>query len=547
MKPLILFFMAFAATNAFFLSDQARKDFYQEMERIFSIPHKFIMHGDVRIPLEPLKMSELMRAVEKFQALSEVERGAIINHLFGEKFPRPVPASHMSSTHTYDEEKLKEIHEKWEAMTPEEREEVRNNRRKDSEFLKPDFIQRYPRDMLEHHNFKDLDEQKLKEIHDKWEAMTPEERKEIFRKEHGEIRSRSKRSLQAIRPLPEFINDRYYPGDIPNARPIPERPIARPEDDIGRPTHWNSRPFPKPEKPVDWHTVSLPDVDRVLYPMDGNFQPIKPLDKLKTPIFNSVDWIARPFPQPIAQPGETINPIIWFARPAPLPEVDRVLYPIDGNFQPIKPLQELENSMIQPASDNGRTRPVDPVARDRMPQPIKPLPIRKASTTLFDEMTDEERLQVIRELFPEGLPIRPIGPIPIIPAEKDNSLVFKHEYNENDDTETGEIEDYSHNARRPIPIIPAEKDALVSEHDDTETRNIEDYPHRNRRPRSFQPILPLKRQPILPNQFQPIMPLKSQPILPLQRQPILPLQRQPILPIKSQPILPNQFQPIMPL
>jgi hypothetical protein len=351
---------------------------------------------------------------------------------------RPVPAGHMASTHPFDEEKLKEIHEKWEAMTPEEREELKRS----------------------------------------------------FRKDHGEIKSHSGRSIQAIR-LPEYMN---FPNDIPNSRPFPrpERPIARPEDNIGLPTDWNSRPFPRPEKPI-----------------------ARPEDNIGLP----TDWYSRPFPRPMAQPENRFRmtrPIEWVALPAPLPEVDRVLYPIDGNFQPIKPLEELERTMIQAASDIGRTRPVDPVARDRMPQPIKPIGIRQSSSdhsTLFDDMTEEERLQVIRELFPEGLPIRPIGPIPIIPAEKGGALIVEHE----------DIDD-----------------------EDTETRNVEDYPHRSRRPRSFQPIIPLQRQPILPIKSQPILPHQSQPILPIKSQPILPFKTQPILPQQFQPIMPLQFQPIMP-
>jgi hypothetical protein len=363
--------------------------------------------------------------------------------------------------------------------------------------------------------------------------MTPEEREELkssFRKDHGEIKSHSSRSFQAIRPLPELMN---FPNDIPNARPFPrpERPIARPEDNIGLPivnslndpqrpypmpivntgNFINSRPFPRPERPI-----------------------ARPEDDIGLP----TNWNSRPFPipeKPMARPENRLRmtrPIEWVALPAPLPEVDRVLYPIDGNFQPIKPLDELESPMIQAASDIGRTRPVDSVARDRMPQPIKPIAIRKSSSdhsTLFDDMTDEERLQVIRELFPEGLPIRPIGPIPIIPAEKGGALIFEHENVDNEDTETRNIEDYPPRSRRPRsfqPIIPLQRQPIL--------------------PINSQPILPHQSQPILPIKSQPILPFKSQPILPQQFQPIMPLQRQPIMPIKSQPILPNQFQPIMP-
>ncbi|CAH1708813.1 unnamed protein product [Chironomus riparius] len=494
MKPLIIFFMAIAAINGFFLSDQARQEFYQEMERIFSSRHKYIMHGDVRIPLEPIKMSELLRAVETFHAISEEERAALKNHLFGVKFPRPMPASHIESVHPFDEEKLNEIHEKWDLMTPEEREEVRNNRRKDVDHAKPDFIHRFPRDMPEHKHAKDCDhfsEEKIEELRVKWEAMTPEEREELkrsFRKDHRDIKSHSGRSIQGIR-FPDYF---HFINDIPNTRPFPrpEMPIGRPEDNIGSPINWNSRPFPTPEKPI-----------------------ARPENRIR--MTRPIEWVS-------------------------LPEVDRVLYPIDGNFQPIKPLEELESSMIQAASDTGRTRPVDPVARDRMPQPIKQIPIRQSSmdsSTLFDDMTDEERLQVIRELFPGGLPIRPIGPIPIIPAEKGGALVFEHEDIDNEDTKTRNVEDYPHRSRRPRnfqPILPLQRQPILP------IKSQPILPHQS------QPILPIKSQPILPFKTQPILPQQFQPIMPLQFQPIMPLQRQPIMPIKSQPILPNQFQPIMP-
>lgn len=390
MKTLIVLCMAIAAIVSSPIEEEAKNELIQSMEKIFWRPHKYSQNG-IPVPQDPpVRFDELTKTMDAFKTLDDEEKDEIRNHLFGDRHPRPRPArpAHQHARHHMDEEKLKEFHEKWEAMTAEEREEfisnriqkfkeehivhrlprpmhrdrpqfpgneektrefnekwesmtqeereeARNNKRQerqqkyesqtpeDEELLKDRvLIVRFPQ---RHHHERDhphhFDEEKLKEMHEKWEAMTEEERKEHiknFREKHEELKMRHPRSIQAIKPLPEIVGSLPYP--------VPQRPIGR------------------------------------------NFQQIRPLPEMTFPMVRPA---ARGF-QPIV----------------PLPEYNfPMVMPAHPDFKQIMPLSD-EYALVFPVENNGESS---------------------------EEITIEDEEQLLA-LFPEGIPIE------VVPAETGKNL-----------------------------------------------------------------------------------------------------------------------------
>lgn len=266
MKALIVLLMAATAIDAFFIGERSRDEFIDALHRFFLNMH----HGQLPHAPPSLGLGEMERIRTRFESLTLEEQERLKNYLFGERFPKPMPAHHIEQHphHEFNEEKLKEMREKWESMTPEEREEMIRNRRKEHEEIKirsprsippkrptrpvehdrnantrpappsnDNFPVRSPRQfqpirpLPEHerpahhreHPHHEFSEEQLKEMRARWESMTPEEREEMIknrRKGHKDIKIRSTRSIAdtqddrsanrrpAIRPAAQ--NDIYY-------------------------------------------------------------------------------------------------------------------------------------------------------------------------------------------------------------------------------------------------------------------------------------------------------------------------------------------------
>ncbi|KAG5676286.1 hypothetical protein PVAND_006134 [Polypedilum vanderplanki] len=420
MKTLIVLLMATSAINAFFIGDRAREDFIDVLHRMFLNMQQgsFLPHSP------PLGLSEMERIRNRFESLTLDEQERLKNYLFGERFPKPMPAHHSERTHSeIDEEKFKEMLEKWEAMTPEEREEYIMNRRREQPMT--------PYHNTRPHPHPEFNEEKMNEMREKWESMTEEERKEFLEnhkkhptrftkieklEEPGEIKIRSPRSID-VKPLPEIELKR------------PTRPVEEDNRNNGNNLVRSQRAF----------------------------QPIKPLPELIPP-----------------------NEL----------KVNKRL----ERFRPAAQMNEVDHQEI---------------------------------VKILDEMSPEEKNQFFRELFPNGMPIRPIGIVPagnrIQPITNDEEVFAEYvpivSSNSFDNGRTRIVDPWS---RDRIPDIKEPQMRPRPEQEQPEWNN-----RLPPRPMPFPPSSQSKPPQAIPRpmpaQFQPIIPLEIQPILPLEFQPIFPL------------------------
>lgn len=96
MKTFLIFSVFFAATNAFFFPSDFWSDFTERMRDFHnSLRPQWSLRPSTPppswIPEIDTLMDQKMR--EMFDSLSPEEQAALKNIIFGQKFPRPLPAS----------------------------------------------------------------------------------------------------------------------------------------------------------------------------------------------------------------------------------------------------------------------------------------------------------------------------------------------------------------------------------------------------------------------------------------------------------------------
>jgi hypothetical protein len=259
MKTLVVFSMAIVASQAFFLPN----DFFTDIaHRMTDLHHAVRPQGQFshrpQPPLIPLPEvtndATHQRMSDLFDSLKPEEQAALKNHLFGERFPRPLPAAHHGDHPKFSDEQVEAARAKWNSMTPEQQrrfrekyqkpqafgassssessEEVHSRKARSIQAIKPlpEFEAPVVRPASQRVNHQRAGEEKLQAIRERWEAMTPAEREAVKngrRKHYGADEFpfaprpkppvRSPRQFQAIQPLPEYIDN---PPMVRNPRSI---------------------------------------------------------------------------------------------------------------------------------------------------------------------------------------------------------------------------------------------------------------------------------------------------------------------------------------
>lgn len=359
MKTIVIFSMALVASNAFFLP----RDFFDDISHRFMDLHTAVRpHGPSQRPHPPFLPETTNDATHQrmgdlFNSLTPEEQSAMKNHLFGERFPKPMPASHHGGASKPSSDQIEAAREKWASMTPEQRRAFREKYANDEEEVRPRSKRSLKPEGLvrpAHHGANHKNDDKIEEIRARWESMTPEEREEVKngKRKHYKANQtplaekplvRSPRSFQAIKPLPE-VNETPLvrsPRQFQGFQPLPEMMEA--------PVVRNPRQFqgfqPLPEM-MEAPVVRNP----------RQFQAIQPLPEMfDTPMVRN----PRPLQGVQTLPGKPQG------RP---------------NYMPIRPY----NVALNPEADYSE-----------MMEKLK-------------GMTEIEQIKYIRELFPSGMPIRPL-------------------------------------------------------------------------------------------------------------------------------------------
>lgn len=233
MKLLLVLSVAIVASEAFFLPH----DFFADIAQRFSNFHRA---GTSSLRKEPLNDATYQKMKDLFETLSIEEQAALKNYIFGQRFPRPLPSFHhrdQTKISNGEQQSLTEEHIKSEAK--EEKPEINKE-----SFKNPQEHSRVRRSVQIINPLPDFEslvrpahmsKQKLHMLREKLHSMTPEEREILKNKmrNHQEQKEavnpslikpiseyfdtklkRSPRSIQAIRPLPDFVNSNpLNPGD----------------------------------------------------------------------------------------------------------------------------------------------------------------------------------------------------------------------------------------------------------------------------------------------------------------------------------------------
>lgn len=458
MKTLVVFSMAIVASQAFFLPN----DFFTDIaHRMTDLHHAVRPQGQFSHRPHPPLLPDVapdatnQRMSDLFDSLTPEEQAALKNHLFGQRFPRPLPASHHGEHPKFTDEQMEAARAKWNSMTPEQQQAFREKHQKPHHFRssdssessssegssseeirvrRPRSIQARPLPDFEapvvrpaHHNsnHKKTGDEKLRAIQERWEAMTPAEREAVKNGRRKHYKSdeiplarpnpqnpdkplvRSPRTFQAIRPLPEYFDTPMVrnPRSIQAIQPLPEFTQFEPASSQGQ--------------------LNPGDHRRPVYP-GGNQRP------------NFPEGAPKPNPRPLI--GES------------------------PNYVPIRPF----NVALNPESDY------------------------TVMLEILKGMTEEEQIKFIRGLYPEGLPIRPI--------------------------DQGIDSEYSRRPFIPIePAGNAEKliKPIRGQPHPIDHNNFIIDPEYSRRP--IEPAVnEMKIQPFMfPIAVRPLLPLEVQPIFPL--------------------------------
>lgn len=287
MKTLLIFSMAVAASQAFFLPSDFFANIGQQM-REFRPHNPFAPRPSPETVNDP----NYQRMSDLFNSLSPSEQAALKNYLFGQRFPSPLPASSIN----------------WESLTPEQIEAIKER-------------QQFPRSLPQfqaispaHHKMghEKWSEEQIQEIREKFEAMTPEEREALKNERRKQYQvedilnfpaMRTPKQFQAIRPLPEFIpNDKplvRHPRSIQTIQPLPEfidEPVKSPR------SFQAIRPLPEF---IDTPMVRNPRSFQAIRPLPEYFPNDKPLVRSPRPIQASAqNRNPRPNPEiPGNKPG----------------------------------------------------------------------------------------------------------------------------------------------------------------------------------------------------------------------------------------------------
>lgn len=456
----------------------------------------------------------------KWEAMTPEEREELHKKFRAEHINRrpieihPVPAHHHG--HHADMEKSKEMFEKWEAMTAEEREEFIANKRKEWIERNGDDenkIHRIPRPMPGRNHewsYVHMNEEKLKEIHDKWEAMTPEEREEARNNKRKEFHNK----FESLTPEEEEAEkERIFAVKFPKHH-----------DHRDHPHHFDEEKMA--ERLAKWESMTDEERDEMLKKFREEHEDRRALHPRFMQIQPLPEFMPGPVPQrPIRSRQFPIleHLILDFEQILPLIEY----FDFEDSEESFEDSDESDESSEESDED-------DIIYEDFMPYqfvPIRPLP------------------------YPVDFPYNIYSQVSILPLpELSQSIDIGPE--EEEDSETMKILPYHPRNIQPIRPLPYPNDIP----------NLRPVPQRPIQPRNV-PIAPL------PEYFNPIIrpasdvtgynrqgpmprPTPEENLRPIRPKPPhkpdgfpvpRPAQFQPIMPLDFQPIMPIQFQPIVPL
>lgn len=452
MKTFLVFSMAVVASQAFFLPN----DFFTDIaHRMSDLHHAVRPQGQFsRHPQPPFMPGASPDATHQrmgdlFDSLTPEEQAALKNHLFGQRFPRPLPASHQQGHQKFSDDQIEAARAKWNSMTPEQQKAFREKYQKPQSFHEDGSEEkiRRPRSIPEapvvrsasHRNeHQKMGEEKLKDIRERWAAMTPEEREAIkngrrkhFKANETPLARPQPRQFQAIQPIeaaaarPNQKAEHQRIGDE-KLQIIRERwdsmtPQEREDVKNGRRKHFKANEMP------------------LARPQPRQLQAIQPL-------VENMD-------APLVRSRRSIQPIEPASNQGPLNPGDHRRPNLPNQKPPMRNPRPLPNDNVPNRPQPGFV-PIRPFSAALNPQENFAAIIEK-----MKGMTKEEQIKFLRELYPQGLPIRPLK---------------------------GVIDP---NYSRPIQPVPAE--------DEINARPIQPY------------IFPIASRPLLPLEIQPIFPLPA--------------------------------------